>query len=107
MTGKMIGIVLAGGQSRRFGSPKAFAKKDGKEFYQYSIDAIKQLVNSVVISTNDQLEKNFSITGYEMITDIEKFKEKGPLAGIYTVMNTFSAEWYMVIPVDVPFMNER
>ena len=29
---KFQGVVLAGGQSKRFGRPKAFAKKDGIPF---------------------------------------------------------------------------
>lgn len=107
MKEKIIGVVLAGGQSKRFGSPKAFAKRDGKEFYKYSIDALKPLADRTVIVTNEQLKKFFHHDGVDIITDKKQMKRQGPLAGIYTAMDTFSAIWYAVLPVDVPFISDR
>src|SRR5699024_4271560 len=107
MEGKSVGVVLAGGQSRRFGSPKAFAKKDGKEFYLHSIDAIKPFVDSIALITNPQLENYFNEKEVKVILDKPEYQGKGPLAGIYTAMDTFSAEWYMIIPIDVPFIDQQ
>ncbi len=102
-----VGIVLAGGQSRRFGSPKSFAEKDGKSFYQWSIDTLAPVVNSIVLITNRELEKRFLDQGkVEIFTDVEQYSGKGPLAGIYTAMAKKPATWYAVIPTDVPFMDE-
>lgn len=103
-----VGIVLAGGQSRRFGSPKSFAEKDGKSFYQWSIDTLVPVVNSIVLITNRELEKKFIDRGKVAVyTDIEQHSGKGPLAGIYTAMTKKPATWYAVIPTDVPFMDKK
>lgn len=103
--GTIVGVVLAGGESRRFGSPKSFAKKDNKAFFQWSLDAITPIVDDTILITNQNLERKFPPDlGVEIVTDIEKFAGKGPLAGLYTAMQEKEACWYAVIPTDVPFM---
>ncbi|RDW20169.1 molybdenum cofactor guanylyltransferase [Oceanobacillus arenosus] len=103
---KLIGIVLAGGKSRRFGSPKAFASKDNKAFYTYSINALKPYISRLVIVTNPELETNFTsenITS-DIIQDVNEYTGQGPLAGIYSAMDRYVGEWYIVLPIDVPFI---
>ncbi|MBP1969894.1 molybdopterin-guanine dinucleotide biosynthesis protein A [Virgibacillus natechei] len=109
MTGKIQGVILAGGMSRRFGSPKAFAEKDGIPFYQYSIDALKPFVNSIIIVTNPRLKHLFKQEDESMkvVNDLDNYRGEGPLAGIYTAMETSNAAWYIVTPIDVPFMETR
>lgn len=106
VTRTILGVVLAGGESKRFGKPKAFALKNQIPFYRYSIQAIEPFVKETVIVTNPKLkplfvekEKNFKI-----LTDLKQYQGQGPLAGIYTAMNNMNASWYMVIPIDVPFV---
>ncbi|MHA6251766.1 molybdenum cofactor guanylyltransferase [Oceanobacillus sp. CAU 1775] len=104
---KIAGILLAGGYSRRFGKPKAFVKKDGKYFFQYSLDVLNKIADPVVIVTNEKLESLFrEKTTVPIYNDIDSYKGKGPLAGIYTAMSMVEAEWYAVAPVDTPFITE-
>src|SRR5699024_8783911 len=100
------GVILAGGESRRFGSPKAFALRDHIPFYQYSLQAIEPFVSSTLIVTNPKLEGFFTNEDVKMnvVIDDAKYREQGPLAGIYTAMDTIVTDWYMVIPIDVPFV---
>lgn len=105
--GKIVGVLLAGGMSRRFGSPKSFAKKNGKPFFRLSLDVLLPLADEVVIVTNDKLVDKFTkATHVPVIVDIEKYAGKGPLAGIYSAMMEEKADWYIVIPTDVPFMEK-
>jgi molybdenum cofactor guanylyltransferase len=106
---EIVGIVLAGGQSRRFGSPKAFAERDGIPFYTYSIDAMNTYTESIVLVTNEKLVNSFGKEhqSFELITDSEEYAGLGPLAGIYTAMEKVEAEWYLIAPIDVPFIKKE
>ncbi|SET33203.1 molybdopterin-guanine dinucleotide biosynthesis protein A [Salinibacillus kushneri] len=110
MKTKFSGVVLAGGKSRRFGSPKAFAKKGKKAFYQYSLDALSPLVDELIIVTNPSLFPGFDrqyINNLSIVNDHPDVQAKGPLSGLWTAMNIKAADWYIVLPVDVPFMETR
>lgn len=104
---KIAGILLAGGQSRRFGSPKAFLKMDEKYFYQYSVDSVREITGCIVMVTNPELQEFFHSEEehFAVITDKRNVKGLGPLAGMYTGMEYISADWYMTAPIDVPFIN--
>jgi molybdopterin-guanine dinucleotide biosynthesis protein A len=108
MTRNILGVVLAGGESRRFGSPKAFAQKNHIPFYQYSIEAIEPFVTTTLIVTNPKLQPLFAREegNIKMVNDHEQYQGQGPLAGIYTAMDSIIADWYMVIPIDVPFVKQ-
>lgn len=108
MIKNIVGVILAGGESKRFGSPKAFALRDHIPFYQYSLQAIEPFVSSTVIITSPKLEGFFINKDVKtsIVNDEEKYRGQGPLAGIYTAMDTIFTEWYMVIPIDVPFIEQ-
>lgn len=98
-----VGILLAGGLSRRFGSPKAFAEIDGKTFYEKAYLALDSVCDKVVIISRPELLSRFS-PGLDVITDLEIVAGQGPLAGIFTAMSERPAEQYMVLPCDMPFI---
>jgi molybdenum cofactor guanylyltransferase len=108
MASRFAGIVLAGGESRRFGSPKAFAKRDEIPFYQYSIDVLAPLCQLVIVVTRPDLYQMFDEGDkkFKVMIDKEPYKGQGPLSGIYSAMDEVSAQWYMVLPTDVPFIEQ-
>jgi len=108
MIKNIVGVILAGGESRRFGSPKAFALRDHLPFYQYSLQAIEPFVPSTLIVTSPKLEGFFMNENIKtsIVKDDETYHGQGPLAGIYTAMDTVVTDWYMVIPIDVPFVEQ-
>ncbi|EHJ09021.1 molybdenum cofactor guanylyltransferase MobA [Staphylococcus simiae] len=104
----MIAIILAGGQSTRFGQPKAFATIQGEMFYQRIIRELEatNMFNDIVISTNDQIKSLFDYD--QIVVDDEAHKDKGPLAGIYTVMTQYQdAELFFVVSVDTPMITGK
>lgn len=103
----MIAIILAGGQSSRFGSPKAFATIDGEVFYQKIIKTLNQtnLFEKVVISTSEVLKHSFE--HQDVVVDLPEYKDKGPLAGIYSAMQSYESECYFVIACDTPLITEK
>jgi molybdenum cofactor guanylyltransferase len=105
---EIVGIILAGGQSRRFGTPKAFALMEGVPFYKYSINVMKPFVESIIlVSNNDIIDKfEHDIPNLKLIVDNPLYAGLGPLAGIYSGMDSAEADWYLISPIDVPFMEE-
>ncbi|WP_374718850.1 molybdenum cofactor guanylyltransferase [Parageobacillus toebii] len=102
---KMAGVVLAGGQSRRFGSPKAFAKFNGKYFFEIAVETLRAVVEDIYIVSHPSLIDCFrQKTAEKVIMDDERYPGQGPLAGIYTVMKECEAEWIFVLPCDMPYM---
>ncbi|ULG72105.1 molybdenum cofactor guanylyltransferase MobA [Macrococcus brunensis] len=99
----MIGVILAGGESRRFGSQKALYELEGKPFYQYVYDTLvaSSQFEQVVINTNAQLKDAFK---QEVIVDDSRYQGLGPMAGIYTVMAAVPDDAYFVVSVDTPFL---
>lgn len=104
----MIAIILAGGQSSRFGQPKAFATIQNEMFYQRIVRELEStnMFNDIVISTNDQIKSLFKHD--QIVVDDEEHKDKGPLAGIYTVMTQYQdAELFFVVSVDTPMITGK
>ncbi len=105
---KITGILLAGGESRRFGSHKAFAKLNQKYFYEYAIEALEGNVGKVFIVSHPTLVEQFrSQTTVEVIQDLPGLKGNGPLAGMFTVMQKEASDWYVVLPCDTPFVTDE
>jgi len=102
---RMAGAILAGGESRRFGSPKAFAKQNGVYFFQRAVEALRPFVQELYIVSHPTLVARFQQeTNEKVIVDEEKYRGQGPLAGIYTVMKQTEADWVFVLPCDMPYM---
>ena len=93
----MIGIVLAGGESRRFGSPKAFATFQDRYFYEYAVDALTPNCTDVFVVARPEHVSQFP-ESVQVGTDAIEFAGLGPLAGILTVMQLKPSESYAVLP---------
>lgn len=100
---KTVGIVLAGGLSSRFGSPKAFGKIEGQFFYESIVNAMQPHCHEIVIVTRPELVSRFP-KELHVVTDVRAYAGLGPLAGIYTGMEVCPAQRYLVLPCDMPFM---
>lgn len=102
---QIVGILLAGGISRRFGKPKAFASYHNTPFYQWAKKALVPCVHRIIIVSHPLLLDEFTCRGeHGVVKDLPPFQGRGPLAGMYTVMKQEKAEWYVVLPCDAPKM---
>ncbi|WP_449539436.1 molybdenum cofactor guanylyltransferase [Ferdinandcohnia sp. Marseille-Q9671] len=104
----IMGIILAGGESRRFGSPKAFATLHNKYFFEYAIDALQGNVDNINIVSHPRLINQFQkhVT-LKIVQDVPQFQGYGPLAGLITAMKEDKADWYVVLPCDTPFVTNN
>ncbi|WLR42381.1 molybdenum cofactor guanylyltransferase [Bacillus carboniphilus] len=105
---EIVGIILAGGHSVRFGQNKAQALYNGFPFYHYSIHALTtQLSKSFIVTNNQYYSFYKKNTSLYVIKDMERWKDHGPLGGLYSALQEIDSDWYFVLPIDIPFVTRR
>ena len=103
-----IGVILAGGQSRRMGGgDKCVRPLNGKPILQWIIDRARPQVSNLVLSANGDPSR-FSQFGLEVFSDSIP-GSAGPLAGILSGMEWARSqnsenEWIVTFPADAPFI---
>lgn len=100
---KINGIILSGGKSSRMGEDKALLKVGTKSIIEIMIAKLKPFCNKIIISA-DETEK-YSQFGYKVVPD--KFKNSGPLAGIYSSLLESNTERNFVISCDLPLVSQN
>lgn len=104
----ILGTVLAGGKSQRFGEDKSQVKLDGKLLIDYILSEIIDEFKEILIVSNNQI--NFKSS--EKITMIEDLKkDQGPLGGVLSAMKWIKEKnkdykWISTFPVDTPFFKK-
>ncbi len=95
---KTLGVVLAGGKSKRMGTDKATLKIGDQTMLELACDRLLQTsIEDVVISRNDGLSNH--------ISDI--IANKGPLSGIHSAAHRFLNYNLLILPVDVPLISHK
>ena len=105
----ILGTVLAGGKSQRFGEDKSQVKLDGKLLIDYILTEIIDQFKEILIVSNSQIKfensKNISVIG-----DLKK--DQGPLGGVLSAMKWAKEKnnkykWISTFPVDTPFFKKE
>jgi len=104
----IVGVVLAGGQSRRMGGgDKGLRPLGGKPILAYVMERFAPQVSRVVLNANGDPAR-FAAFGCPVIADtISGFQ--GPLAGIEAALTWIAANsprtrWAVTVPGDTPFV---
>ena len=85
MTRDILGVLLAGGQSRRMGrSDKFLLQHKNRSLLQHCLERAKPQVNELVISANGDPAR-LDTYGLQVVPDLW-LDNPGPLAGIISVM---------------------
>jgi molybdopterin-guanine dinucleotide biosynthesis protein MobB len=99
-----LGVILAGGASRRFGSPKALARVGGRRIVDRVCDALAAAVPEVVVSANEPAL--FADLGLPVRVD--EIAGVGALGGIHTALR-WAAErgrpGALVVACDMPWIS--
>lgn len=96
----ITGIILAGGKSTRMGTDKGLLKIENKTFVACVIDAVKPLVDDIIIVSDNPDYDQF---GFKRIDDI--IKEAGPVAGLYAGLKHSKTDDNLVLSCDVPMIS--
>jgi molybdopterin-guanine dinucleotide biosynthesis protein A len=105
----ILGVVLAGGQSKRFGQDKSQVQLGGKILIDYILLEILDQFNEILIISNNDIK----FLNSKKITKIEDYKKDlGPLGGVLTAMkwikkNNREYKWISTFPSDTPFFKKK
>ena len=105
----ILGVVLAGGKSQRFGKDKSQVKLQGKLLIDYMLTEIVDEFNETLIISNDPI--NFMKSKKISIT--KDFQPNlGPLGGVLTAMKWIKEKnknykWISTFPTDTPFFTKE
>tara|TARA_B100000214_G_C23861196_1_gene578155 strand:+ start:34 stop:645 length:612 start_codon:yes stop_codon:yes gene_type:complete len=104
----ILGIILAGGKSSRFGEDKSTVKLGNKTLLDHIVNKIENEFNEILVISNNK-ELNFQNKKIQVIEDCIK-GQLGPLVGILTAMkwvkeNKKDYRWVASFPCDTPFFD--
>jgi molybdopterin-guanine dinucleotide biosynthesis protein A len=93
----LTGVLLVGGASTRFGSPKALAQIDGETFADRGRRVLTEVCDEVLVvgKRDDGLPFDVIDDG----TDV-----RAPIAGVVAGLRAASNEVVVFVPVDCPWM---
>ncbi len=102
-----LGVILAGGRSKRMGRQKPFVPLAGKPLVQHGIERLKPQVSDLIINVNEDADR-YAAFGLPLIKDSVD-GHKGPLVGVLDALlwvesapDTYDA--VVTLPCDVPFI---
>ena len=101
----ILGAVLAGGKSQRFGEDKSQVKLGDKLLIDYILSEIIEEFKEILVVSNSSIDFRKS----EKISVIKDIKKNlGPLGGVLTAMkwvkdNNKDYKWISTFPAETPF----
>lgn len=103
---KILGAIIAGGQSKRMGGcEKAFVMLDGSTLLERTLSRLRFQVNDTIINANGDSAR-FAATGLIVVEDV--LTDVGtPLAGLHAALYFGSKRGFdavVTVPSDAPFV---
>ena len=95
---EITGVILAGGQSSRFGSNKALALWRNKFLIQHVSDVLATVFNDMLLSANSTGQYEF----LRLPVVLDRFQNMGPLAGIHAALRHSRNPWIFAVGCDMP-----
>jgi molybdopterin-guanine dinucleotide biosynthesis protein A len=96
------GAILAGGQSRRFGSDKSIAEVAGERLIDRVLAAMRPVVDEVLVVGGARLA-----LGADVCKVDDAFPGAGPLGGLATALAAARKERVLLLGCDLPLVTEK
>lgn len=94
-------IVLAGGQSQRLGTDKAFLKIGNRILIEGIVEKMAKIGDEVIIVTNSP--QRYGHLKARLVGDV--YPDKGALGGIYSGLKAAHSHHSLVVACDMPFLD--
>lgn len=96
--GQTIAVgILAGGESRRFGSDKALAVHAGISTLEWLVTRLWPQVQSLWVASRPGQSR----PRLDGVNTVQDGSGAGPLAGVQALLAAMDADWLLVLPVDL------
>ena len=96
MADRLTGVLLVGGASTRFGSPKALARIDGSTLAEIGWDKLAFCDERIAVGkTADALDLPFPVLD-------DGSETRAPIAGVIAGLRASAHELCVMLPVDMP-----
>lgn len=99
----MTGVILAGGENRRFPSLKGFIKIGDSTIIEKNLSLMKGMFDTVFISTN--MPEKYFYLGVSLIGDV--LPSRGPMSGIYSSLINSKGDCVFAVACDMPFVKKE
>lgn len=99
MDSEITGIILAGGQSNRMETNKAFVRLHGKPLISYALDALTAVTPKVILSVGPE---EISYNDLPVVHDL--YPGCGPAVGICSALRFSETDMNLIISCDMPFV---
>lgn len=99
----VVGVILAGGRSTRYGRNKAFVRLHGVPLIERVIGVLRPLFPEILLITNTPDE--YAHLGLPMHRDL--IPGLGPIGGIYTALSVLDREAGFFVACDMPRLNPK
>lgn len=100
---KISGVILAGGENRRFPTLKGFIKIADSVIIEKNLVLLKELFDDIFISTN--MPEAYFHLGVPLIGDV--LPSRGPMSGIHSSLINAKGDSIFVIACDMPFVKKE
>ncbi len=97
---RLLGLVLAGGRSRRMGTDKALLRRDGKSQLEHAVQLLEAVTDAVFVSTRRGQQDEPERARFATIED--RYDDLGPVAGILSAMQFEPDADWLVVACDLP-----
>ena len=103
-------IILAAGESKRFGSPKQLAKINSTTLIEYLISNLKKTrIDEIIVVLGAYREKIEKLIPSDVKIAINKDYQKGQTSSLKIGLRNVSPDtkYFLVLPVDIPAISTK
>ncbi len=103
-TTSCTGIILAGGENKRFnGNNKSFARIDGRTIFERIHHLFKQMFDEIILVTNDPLK----YLDYDLAIATDHYSARSSLNGLHAGLFAASGSHAFCVACDTPFIKKE
>ena len=99
----ITGVILAGGESRRYGRNKAFVKVNGIPLIERVMGVMQSVFQNLILITNTPEEYAY----LKLPVHQDLIKGLGPVGGIFTALTAIPDDAGFFVACDMPFLQRE